>query len=169
MNMKTFRLPYCKKTIHPNIQNVNNKMMVCLEIQDFKTILTELLESLKVRYGEMVDAIKVVDELEQSGGTMKNLSDLTPDDLKSQPDEQLQKEDIDTGDYSLVAEIKKIGFEQIKKARGAKGLTQAELARQSGLNQSRLSRIEANPERTTAQELSALAKVLGIDIVIPKE
>jgi ribosome-binding protein aMBF1 (putative translation factor) len=53
---------------------------------------------------------------------------------------------------------------RIHAARRARGLTQAQLARKSGIDQSEISRIEAGQSNPTLKTLSFLAYVLGCEI-----
>ena len=54
----------------------------------------------------------------------------------------------------------------LQSARKAAHFTQARLASQMGLSQSRLSKIEQNPGRATVQQLLALCGVLGIELMM---
>ena len=54
----------------------------------------------------------------------------------------------------------------LRSARKAAHFTQARLASQMGLSQSRLSKIEQNPGRATVQQLLALCGVLGIELMM---
>jgi len=51
-------------------------------------------------------------------------------------------------------------------ARKAKALTQAQLARQLGLSQARLSSLELNPHRLTVAQLLNILNVLGLTLTI---
>lgn len=46
------------------------------------------------------------------------------------------------------------------------GLSQADMARQLGISQSRYSEIEAAPERITLERLIAMSSVLGLEFAI---
>lgn len=54
--------------------------------------------------------------------------------------------------------------ERIAKARKGKRLTQKQLGDKLGLPQSRISRIERNPDRTTVRTLKRVARALGVDV-----
>jgi HTH-type transcriptional regulator/antitoxin HipB len=54
----------------------------------------------------------------------------------------------------------------LQSARKAAHCTQARLACQLGLSQSRLSKIEQNPGSATVQQLLALCGVLGIELMM---
>jgi HTH-type transcriptional regulator/antitoxin HipB len=54
----------------------------------------------------------------------------------------------------------------LQAARKAGHFTQARLAAQMGLSQSRLSKIEQNPGSATVQQLLALCSVLGIELLM---
>jgi len=54
----------------------------------------------------------------------------------------------------------------LQAARKASHFTQARLAAQMGLSQSRLSKIEQDPGNATVQQLLALCSVLGIELVM---
>ena len=50
--------------------------------------------------------------------------------------------------------------------RKALGLSQADMARQLGISQSRYSEIEAAPERITLERLIAISALLGLEVVL---
>lgn len=53
---------------------------------------------------------------------------------------------------------------RLKRARAERGLSQAQLAQEVGVDQSTISRIESDPDRSTLAQLRAVAQALGIDI-----
>lgn len=53
---------------------------------------------------------------------------------------------------------------RLKRARTERGLSQAELARALGVDQSTISRIETDPDRSTLAQLRAIAHALQVDI-----
>jgi transcriptional regulator with XRE-family HTH domain len=59
--------------------------------------------------------------------------------------------------------------EQIRRARLARGLTQAQLADQAGLTQSQLSRIESELHPTTRDVLRRIATALDVQLVVSPE
>lgn len=54
----------------------------------------------------------------------------------------------------------------LRSLRKARGLSQAQLALQLGVTQSRIAAIERNPSAVGTGQLMALLKVLGVDLVL---
>lgn len=53
---------------------------------------------------------------------------------------------------------------RLKRARTERGMSQAALAQHIGVDQSTISRLESEPDRSTLAQLRAIAKVLGVDV-----
>lgn len=66
-----------------------------------------------------------------------------------------------------ISTVDQIGL-LLQSARKAGHFTQAQLAAQMGLSQSRLSKMEQSPGSATVQQLLSMCSVLGIDLVMQR-
>jgi len=66
-----------------------------------------------------------------------------------------------------ISTVDQIGL-LLQSARKAGHFTQAHLAAQMGLSQSRLSKMEQSPGSATVQQLLSMCSVLGIDLVMQR-
>ena len=85
------------------------------------------------------------------------LAEAVPQAIRTAADPDTQW--VDADDWAL-----RLAGRRIAECRKAKGVTQNDLAQRLKIDQSQISRIERNPDRSTLKTLKRIAKALGVDV-----